>query len=133
MRKLFIIGLFGLLAILSCRNKGNYNSTKNGELTLMAISGQKEGLLKVRLTFDQKGEGLDAPRFVEAMQYDMDSCFYIQGEGPKSYPIYVEPIANGMRKNFEYLIGFERDFKKGEKLVYVDRYRSKKNIELTLP
>lgn len=133
MRKIFIMGLFGLSAIISCRNKGDYGSTKDGELTLMAISGQKKGLLKVRLNFDQKGEGLDVPSFVEAMQYDMDSCFYIQGEGTKSYPIYVEPIANGMRKTFEYLIGFDRDFKKGEKLVYVDRHRSKKNIELTLP
>ncbi len=131
MRRIIVGALFSLLAISSCSNKNSYAVVEDGNLRLMAIRTKKEGTLKVRIAFSKYDEGLNLERFATAMQYQVDSCFYVSHEGLKTYPLYVTPIANGLDKTFEYLLGFEKEALASGVLVFEDRHRSKKNIELT--
>ena len=130
-KQLFLIVLALTLGIISCKNKGEYSYTSDGELDLVAIKMKKEGLIKVRVAFSKYDEALDVQKFTTAMQYQVDSCFYLSQEGRKTYPLYITPIANGLDKTFEYIVGFEKADLKSGTLVFVDRHRSKKNIELT--
>lgn len=43
----------------------------------------------------------------QALWYKMDSSFYIKSGSKKYYADMTEPIANGQKNNFEYLLMFE--------------------------
>ncbi|MFD0794729.1 hypothetical protein ACFQZX_13970 [Mucilaginibacter litoreus] len=41
--------------------------------------------------------------------YRMDSCFYLDHAGHKQYPVVLQPVANGSKDNYEYLLQFVRE------------------------
>lgn len=69
-----------------------------------------------------------------ALWYGMDSCFYVVDRGKKVYSTIVQPIANGVTDNFEYMLSFEiTDLKAGNwNLIYADKYISHKKYIIDL-
>lgn len=130
MKRLFIAGLLGLFVFSSCKNKGDFSSAEHENVKVDAIRTNKDDVVKVRVIFKKDEKIEDIQSFSKVMQYEMDSCFYMVKDDQKSYPIFVMPVASGIDRAFEYMIGFEKDVTRAAKLVYVDRYRSKKDIEL---
>ncbi|WP_147322018.1 hypothetical protein [Mucilaginibacter conchicola] len=54
--------------------------------------------------------------------YRMDSCFYLNEKGRPRYPLLVQPVANGAKDNFEYILQFGREMQTDSaELVYSDR------------
>lgn len=72
---------------------------------------------------------------VEDMNYHMDSCFFIQ-EGKNKYaPLFVQPVANGVKHCFEYLLSFpiQKVVKKpGISMVYSDKFIDHKTYLINL-
>lgn len=69
-----------------------------------------------------------------ALQYRMDSCFYVINNHHKVYANIVQPIADGVADSFEYLLTFNLDnLKMGNwKLTYRDRYLNHRQYQLQL-
>jgi hypothetical protein len=131
-KKALILGLLILsMMISSCVNRDSYSSATDGKISVMAIKNQREGIVKVRVIFKDNKQILDPEQFSSEMQYDVDSCFYMDNGKKRIYPIYITPIASGLDKTFEYIVGFEKEELKSGALVYFDRHLSKKKIALT--
>lgn len=67
-----------------------------------------------------------------AMLYQIDSCFYLQTNGRKTYPVLVQSIANGVAGTYEYLIEFEPAPARGSRMVYQDKYFTRRKYDLTV-
>jgi len=71
----------------------------------------------------------------ENLWYHMDSCFYTEKDGVKTYVAMVQPIANGVKDNFEYLLQFDpavtatRD---SVRLVYYDKYITRQHYTFNI-
>ncbi len=71
----------------------------------------------------------------ENLLYRMDSTFYLQSNSKKYYPSLTEPIANGQKNNFEYLLIFKKSQEMKLKdmfLAFNDKYISHKTHHLQL-
>ncbi len=122
-----------MACLYGCRSKNAFVSLQDGEMTLQGIRASKnDKLFKIRLLYGKQEKGMDQQKFAENMQYHIDSCFYFLKEGKHIYPLYVTPIANGIDKSFEYMIGFDPSVatKEADTLIYFDQNRSKKSYEL---
>jgi hypothetical protein len=55
----------------------------------------------------------------------MDSCFFIKVGNLKCYPLFTQPVPNGIKNCFEFLISFNADNgikNKPLQLMYADKY-----------
>lgn len=67
--------------------------------------------------------------------YRMDSCFFIKAGNVKHYPLFTQPIANGIKNCFEYMVSFQTDngIKMKElQLMYADKYINGKTYSFEL-
>jgi hypothetical protein len=59
------------------------------------------------------------------MIYHMDSCFYLLKNHEKSYSVFVQPVANGIKGTFEYLLQWHVDDNANTgtvSLIFNDKY-----------
>jgi len=70
----------------------------------------------------------------ENLMYRMDSCFYLQSGRTKIYPQLTQPVSNGLKNTFEYLVTFDMPSFDGDKwfFVYEDKYLNRKKYMLNL-
>jgi len=73
-------------------------------------------------------------KITESFLYHSDSCFYLLKNNTKLYPEYVEPVVNGIKGSYEFLIGFSnQDLSLKEyTLIYQDQIINKKKYVLTI-
>lgn len=70
-----------------------------------------------------------------AMQYRMDSCFYIREKNGSNYAALVQPVANGVAGSYEYLLEFDTEPSKKQdsvRLVYQDKYTNRNTYQITI-
>ena len=136
--KILIILLLCITGLDACRqNKETVKQIKNQGLTLMIMKtpggpeDADEITYSARLIPDKelldKNDNLNT-----AMLYRMDSCFYLQQGKEKIYAILTQPIANGVKGSFEYLLSFEKQGIKNNKwaFVYQDKYLNHKTYKI---
>lgn len=124
--------IFFLIAVYffsGCGNSSDFATVKEHGLSFGGIRTKKDGIIKVRVSFDKYIPQLDAQLFVKKMNYNVDSCFYLLGENGKIYPEFITPVATGIDKTFDYMLGFAES-EVANKLVYFDKYQSEKKIEI---
>jgi len=137
---IFIVFSLGITVISACRqNKDVIKQIKVQGLTLMVMKtpggpeDADEMTYSARLIPD-KGLIENKNAVVTAMQYKMDSCFYLQQGKERIYASLTQPIANGVKDSFEYLLSFERQGIKNNKwdFVYLDKYLNHKIYKIAI-
>ena len=136
-----IIALFlTLLAASSCKSrKAEFNEVKDDSLTVQVLkirNADEEGTIDLRVRiFPAHGLAEKSGKSTEEMWYATDSCFVLSTGGKELIPVMQQPVANGMKNSFEYLLLFEgaevldsRDMK----LVYRDRHFTGKTYTMSL-
>ncbi len=66
------------------------------------------------------------------MWFKMDSCFWVVENGTNVYPEIIEPVSNGQRNSFEYIIHFKGDFYNNTGLFFKDTFINKKTYKVAL-
>ncbi|WP_207428883.1 hypothetical protein [Pedobacter sp. SYSU D00535] len=132
----FLVVLFGLSG---CRQqKGNEEAGKEEEIALgvMKVAGSGGGDRDYRVRIFPSKDMLEGRQDIQtAMWYDADSCFFLLAGSEKIYPNLQEPVANGTKNSFEYLLLFPEVPgipEKSLKLVYSDRHFNRKTYVLNL-
>lgn len=90
---------------------------------------------RVRIYPDKKWLENNPRNLVSEMNYETDSCFFIKAGGAKCSPGFVQPVANGIKGCYEYLISFNVDNKlkmRSLNLVYTDKYIDRQTHTLNL-
>jgi hypothetical protein len=80
---------------------------------------------KVRIYPSKKWMSENEAQGMDLFSYRMDSCFYLQTGKLQRKPLFVMPVANGVKGSFEYLLSFGLDNSikmRPLQLVYVDKY-----------
>jgi len=136
---LIIIGLS--LAMNSCKQKISViRQSKDQDLLLQVSRMQDEQddpaslTYAVRLIPNKKTMAGISGKAKTALNYSMDSCFYLMKGTTKVYSAIVQPITNGVSGSFEYMLSFEdKQLKSGKwNLVYQDRYINRKKYTVML-
>jgi hypothetical protein len=137
MRKGVLIILLGL--ILSCSSKKPAGQSFDSDLKVMAQlketpSGDRLRTFMIRIFPDKKFMENGKEKITESFLYHSDSSFYVLKNNLKLYPEYVEPIANGIKGSYEFLVGFSDDnlSLKEYTLIYQDQIINKKKYVLTI-
>lgn len=137
MRKYAIIILLGL--IFSCTSKSPSGQSLDNDLRIMAqlknnSSNDRMQTFMVRVFPDKKNIEVGKEKITESFFYHADSCFYLLKNNVKLYPEYVEPVANGIKGSYEFLVAFsDQDLSLKEyTLVYQDLIINKKKYVLTI-
>lgn len=136
MRKYGII--IALLAMAACKTPQQkwldslteYKAVKSKSMTLeiMKMADKNDTTVlnyKVRLYPAKEWLETRTADAVNNLNYRMDSCFMIKAGSLKHDPVFVQPVVNGIKNCFEYLVSFEMDSTvkmKTLKLVYKDKY-----------
>jgi hypothetical protein len=135
-----IVFLFtSLVFSVGCkRSDKNFREIKNDDVTiqLTRLEGAKQS----------EGSGykfriIPSPTYIskhkllsDKFWYHMDSCFYTEKNGFKTFA-FIQPIANGQKANFEYLLQFDPAAVSGSdslKLVYDDKFITQKNYTFNI-
>ncbi|WP_431294711.1 hypothetical protein [Pedobacter sp. P26] len=131
MRKYTIIILLGLM--FSCTSKSPSGQSLDNDIRVMAqlkktSSNDRMQTFMVRVFPDKKFIEHGKEKITESFLYHADSCFYLLNNNIKLYPDYVEPVANGIKGSYEFLIGFSnQDLSLKEyMLIYQDQIINKK-------
>jgi hypothetical protein len=137
MRQATIIILLGL--ILSCSTKKPAGQSSDVDLNVMAQlketpSTEHTRTFMIRVFPDKKFAESGMEKITESFLYHSDSCFYLLKNNVKLYPEYVEPIVNGIKGSYEFLVGFsDQDLSTKEyTLIYQDQIINKKKYVLTI-
>jgi hypothetical protein len=76
----------------------------------------KDLIFKTRIMLDK--EQLENDKSLSAaLQYGIDSAFFLQNEKDIIWPAYVMPVANGQPLNPEFIVAFEREKLSGSNKV----------------
>ncbi|MGZ3759799.1 MAG: hypothetical protein ACXVAY_12960 [Mucilaginibacter sp.] len=140
MKKKLVIVLVSLFTITACRHQHTLHEIKDKELTLQVM--ELESVPGNGTTRSYKARLFPATAFREgkvetrtaALRYQMDSCFYLQAGRQKIYAAMVQPIANGIKGTYEYLIDFDLGTaaKDDCELVYQDKFLNHRKYQLKL-
>ncbi len=137
MRKFTIMVLLGL--ILSCTSKSPSGQSLDRDIRIMAqlnktSSNARMQTFMIRVFPDKKFVESGMEKITESFLYHADSCFYLLKNDAKLYPEYVEPIVNGIKGSYEFLVGFNnQDLSSKEyTLIYQDQIINKKKYVLTI-
>lgn len=126
-----LVGCALSLFLAGCKDR-NYKVISNGEVSveLMRLpdADRSEGSgYRFRVLPSKVFTGTHLLN-TENFWYHMDSCFYTEKKGVKTYVALVQPVANGTQNNFEYLLQFDPAITSQQdsvRLVYDDRYISR--------
>ncbi|WP_293785340.1 hypothetical protein [uncultured Pedobacter sp.] len=136
MRKYAIIMLLG---IISCTAKSPSGQYFDKDIKVMAqlkknTSNNRMQTFMVRVFPDQKIMEQGKEKIAESFLYHADSCFYLLKNNAKLYPEYVEPIVNGIKGSYEFLVGFNNQNLSSKEyiLIYQDQMINKKKYVLTI-
>ncbi|MBC8054690.1 MAG: hypothetical protein H7Y13_16655 [Sphingobacteriaceae bacterium] len=114
------------LGTVGCKDKGEFRELSKGGITVQLIKKEDgQGIqYNVRIVPDVS-HSINIRSKNEQMFYKADSCFFIkQSAGPKKIIAKaVEPIANGLQNQFEYLVYFD-NINTSYSLIYHDKYLS---------
>jgi hypothetical protein len=121
------------LVLFSCKGDQGFREIKTTTMTVQLMPLGTEGgsslSFKVRLQPDHAGV-IGNGQNSRDLWYHMDSCFYLKRTGRRQYALMVQPVNNGSRNIFEYLVQFEAapaDEGKGLQLVYHDKFVDQKD------
>lgn len=129
-----------LVIIVSCSSGKGFWELSDGDmrLQLMDMDSGPEGVETQSFRFRiYPGKAISDRMDAEArsaMWYKMDSSVYLLTGAGKIYPIAIEPVSNGVKNSFEYLILFENTVAKVKdlSLVYQDNYLTRKSYSFIL-
>lgn len=132
--------LAGLLSLqlYACKDR-DFKEISNGDvriqLTRLKGANQNDGSgFKFRLLPSRSFAAAHQLR-TENFWYHMDSCFYTEKDGVKTYVAMVQPIANGVKDNFEYLLQFDPEMAAASdsvRLVYYDKYITRQHYTFNI-
>jgi len=129
-----------ILALLSCnRNstggKSDFKEIRDSNIIIQLMSLKDSipdtSVIKygVRIFPDKQIASTLSEKSKEDLWYRMDSSFYLQSGSDKQYASVIEPIANGQKNNYEYLLIFDKIPKMDTKkllLAFNDKFISRK-------
>lgn len=131
-------GILIIILLAACRTPqqqwldslAGYKETKSKTMTLqiMKMTDKKDTTVlnyQVRLYPAKDWLENSPPDATNNLNYRMDSCFTLKAGGRKQNPVFVQPVAGGVKNCFEYLVSFTMDNTvkmKTLQLVYTDRY-----------
>jgi hypothetical protein len=135
MRKYGLILL--LFAIAACKtSQQNWQNDlvtykeikdKTMELEVMRAPGNDTTVLNYKIRIFPAKAWLEnmPPNSGFNFSYKMDSCFFIRAGNLKQLPLFTQPVANGVKNCFEYLVSFQADAgikMRSLQLIYADKY-----------
>lgn len=140
MRKQQIAALLMTMTLFACnrsniRSQKDFKETKDSDVVIQLMkltdSIPDTTVIKygVRIFPSKKMAKIMTDKSKENLWYKMDSSFYLQSGALKVYASLTEPIANGQKNNFEYLLIFEKTPRLNPnelKLAFNDQYISHK-------
>jgi hypothetical protein len=135
------IGIFCLFFLINgCKNPQNLaQQVKDNDLTLQVmplpngpshdqVYSYKARLMPRQTLLDDKSQGDK-----DALIYQMDSCFYLQGGLKKIYASLVQEVPDGVTGTYEYLLQFETVTGKARwDFIYQDKYLNHKKYKIGL-
>ncbi len=128
-----------ILTGISC-NKADtrFSEIKDKHLTLQVMKvqeGEDRSMLEYRVRL-LVNPNIDVNKQLgQKMWYHTDSCFYFAEGERRIFPMVQEPVANGIKNSFEYLLLFNsHDLPEDRKLelTYRDLYISDKTYSFDL-
>jgi hypothetical protein len=145
MKKILMLAFVLTPLLFSCKGnklKGlaDFKELKDSSLVIQAMKIKDQpdtGMIKYGVRVFPAKELLSVltEENKQALWYKMDSSFYLESGAGKYYAAMIEPIANGQKNNFEYLVMFEivPQMKLTDlTLVFKDKYLSHKTHSLQL-
>lgn len=133
--------LFGTCLILemACKSGDSFIEVKDEKLTIQLTKLQNEedvteSSYRLRILPDRSLYN-DVEAFRHLMWYSLDSTVYIEGKNGKTYPDMIQPVSNGIKDSFEYLLVFNDEKNSANaisRLIYDDKYFTKKAYILDL-
>jgi hypothetical protein len=135
-RALFALSFF---CLYGCAHKTALRQTADKDLTFQLVDvsnkdAENDISYGARIIPSNSFKEADNKAAKENLMYRMDSCFYLQSGLKKVYPQLTQPVANGLKRTFEYLVTFDLPSFDEHKwfFVYEDRYLNRKKYTLDL-
>jgi hypothetical protein len=131
-------GYVMIVALLfSCKAKDQVAQLKDDDLTVMAIRNSQategENTFKVRIFPSKIALENGSNKLTEEMFYRSDSCMYLLHGDKKDYPLYIEPVSNGVKGSYEFLVAFNKTpNQKSDTLIYHDKFINQKKYVLAI-
>jgi hypothetical protein len=133
--------LFTLMMFVfyGCGHKSGLRQTGDKNITFQLVNISQKGAdndvsYGARIIPAKGLQAANSRTAKENLMYRMDSCFYLQSGLTKVYPQLTQPVANGLKSTFEYLVTFDMPSFDENKwfFVYDDRYLDRKKYMLNL-
>lgn len=136
MNKVLKVSLFFFIVCLaSCSGRRNdFREIKDEDLTvqLKSVKGDEDFNYAVRI-FLKDSPNIKSEELYNKMWYHTDSCFYMTDGAKKIYPVFQQPVSNGLKDSFEYLIAFDKKMKGGAmKFIFDSKELNKKIYSFNL-
>lgn len=135
-KQLLVFG--ALVAIMfGCSKKPAHYEYKDEDITIKAMKMDNTADTGETVFTARVIPGKLASRINDSLKtkmvYNMDSCFYLQVGGKKSYPTIIQPIANGISGMFEYMVSFDNSATAapGIEIIYQDKHLNHHKYILT--
>lgn len=131
-------GYVMLVAVLfSCKAKDHVAQLKDDDLTVMAMRNSQttegETTFQVRVFPSKVVLENGSNKLTEEMLYRSDSCMYLLHGDKKDYPLYIEPVSNGVKGSYEFLVAFNKTPNiKTDTLIYHDKFINQKKYVLAI-
>jgi hypothetical protein len=131
-------GYVMLVAVLfSCKAKDHVAQLKDDDLTVMAMRNSQttegETTFQVRIFPSKVVLENGSNKLTEEMLYRSDSCMYLLHGDKKDYPLYIEPVSNGVKGSYEFLVAFSKaPNQKSDTLIYHDKFINQKKYVLAI-
>jgi len=128
-----------MVLLISCKPKPQLMQAGDQELTikLMKLKDKADPgntlSYQARLIPGKKKNETGTNETKQDLLYRMDSTFYIIEHHKKIYASLVQPVANGLKDSYEYLLQFESDSMLDDQqieMIYQDKYISKRTYRL---
>lgn len=120
-----------------CRRKGDFIEMKDKDLSIQVMKmnrGEDSDMHEYRIRIVPYS--IPSSHTLQGdMWYKADSTIYLFDGTNKVYPVIMEPIANGIKNSYEYLLTFSKTTSADEvklNLVYADRYINNRTYILDL-
>jgi len=115
------------------KNRMNLLSDRDIEVQVLKIEEASQ-IYRVRILLSE-GSIKEKNVRQEDMWYKTDSCFYLNYKGRARSPVSIEPISNGLKNIYEYLVAFDEMTEiDGERMefIYRDKFINKRTYKISL-